>query len=104
MATNWTNTVHDVRNNASWRCECDGICSHPHNGRCQAQSGDFLPNGKVVILHIAYLDDDSDNRSLDNLMALCHDCHRRWMKGKRARVTELRAEREAKYGVQDPIW
>lgn len=58
------------------RCECQGECGHPHEGRCPEVNGaPHSVTGSTVVLTVAHLDHQPENCADENLRAMCQRCH-----------------------------
>lgn len=78
---NWSKISLEVRDDAGWRCECQGECGHEHrlemaSIRCKAEQDEPHPvTGSRVVLTVAHLDHQPENCERSNLRALCQRCH-----------------------------
>lgn len=64
------------KDRAGDRCECQGECSHGHDGRCPEVNGrPHSVTGSNVVLTVAHLDHAPENCAPENLRAMCQRCH-----------------------------
>ncbi|HJR04592.1 MAG TPA: hypothetical protein VKA83_23325 [Methylomirabilota bacterium] len=69
------------REDAGWRCECDGRCGRPdehldQDGRCRNRRGvPAFGTGSRVVLTTAHLNHIPEDCRPENLRAMCQGCH-----------------------------
>lgn len=98
----WKQISLRIKERASWRCECEGMCGVDHKGRCERHHGDtFEPSGvsrkwPVILTTAHHPDPTYSNIADDNLHALCQGCHLRLdLEHHKAKASATRARKAA---------